>query len=188
VASPFKPKTAPGLKGWIAGTGYYREHLTLEGWSYLDPRNVPLSINKATGISVSATSGSWSTGLDLGDVHPTTKNPKGAATVQKVLQNAAQLDLWTVLGSKATKSVKREQAPNKDRALTWLILVLVDAKTETVRAEVSLPARITGGKVTHWVERILVDVTPPGSDEPKRHDSANDSDDSDVDVPVRRRA
>lgn len=190
VNSPFEPRNAPGLKGWISGTGFYREHLSLESWDRLDPLGVPISLNRATGISVSATSGSSITGLDCGDQQPTTKNPKGAATVEKVLKNAAQLDMWAMIGTSGAvvPRPKGKKVPSKDRVLTWLILIYFDAKNQTVRAEVSLPAAISGGRVRRWVERILVEV-PARKPEPEKRGEADDDNDDDVlDVPVRRRA
>ncbi|HEY0465542.1 MAG TPA: hypothetical protein VGC79_15105, partial [Polyangiaceae bacterium] len=98
-----------------------------------------------------------------------------------------QLDMWTLLGMAPRKAQKQDRAPKRDRVLSWLMLILADKKTETVRAEVSLPAVIERGRVRHWIERIIVEMPAPGGRAPNPRHSDNDGDNGELDVPVHRR-
>lgn len=190
-ATPFEPKNAPGLKGWIAANGKLRESCALSGCRKMDPNGAPLSVNEDLMIAYSVTSGDRFTGLEIGLRQPATKNTKGAVTVNAVIRNA-QLAFATNEDGALTlppgtggveKPLKGEEL--RKQCLVWFVLVFADLKSGEYRCEVSLPSGVKNGKVTSWLERILVpklDQFAPGNE-----GNQHDEDDDRIDVPVRMR-
>jgi hypothetical protein len=186
MESAFEPRNAPGLKGWIAGTGYFREQTRLAGCIMRDPYGIPISYNEKLGISLSVTSGNPITGLVFLNKQPMTKNAKGAATVTRILKNASQLEMWAP--SQARPGVLRVAGKPPKKPVTdliWLVLVFVDTEHDVIRVEVSLPRGIVGRRVNLWTKRIL--VADPGN-RPEAQKSHDDDADDDVDVRVQRKA
>src|SRR5690606_17370257 len=87
AASPFAPKNAPGLLGWVDSVAYTRRALIqmpTEKWEMFDRRGAPFAMNKELGVTLAITSANNITGIDIGNKQPVTKNEKGVVTLQAV--------------------------------------------------------------------------------------------------------
>lgn len=177
-ASPFEPITAPGTKGWIAGTGVLREALSLEGWAPQDVRNLPLSVHPAKTHSVSATSGDERTGIP--NLTPTTKNPKGVVVADAVAVNM-ELDFGEAFRRQEIRQARRATSAPK------MYLMLVTSTEDELRAEVSKPSKIARKQIVAWSERIIL-PTISRHPEPMAPQRGADLDHGqEIDVPVARR-
>lgn len=161
----------PALSQWNRTVRELREGLLPLGWSKSDEGNYSLTIDPTGEIALAVASGCPNTGK--ADALPTTKCPKGPSTVDAVLANAAQLELFP----------KVVLPPSEDDRITWLLLFHRDEKE--IRAELSLPASIDNdGKIDGWQERIIL---PPVPLDPIVTSTTPDFG-PDVDIEVRRRA
>lgn len=155
-ASPFEPITAPGLKGWIAAVGVFREALSMSReWEAQDVHCCPLMANAAKSVAICITSGDERTGSPEEDVCPTTKNPKGIVLGEAVRVNMEQMELDF---GPHYRTIKRKPRNATIAPMTWVLMVYTTA--HDVMAELSLPAAIEGGYIVKWHQRI---VLPPMS-------------------------
>jgi hypothetical protein len=159
----------------------------------LNDRNLPLTVNRATELAITASSGDEFTGIE--DAAPRTRNPKGVTTRQKVNANAAQLGLFSDMTDSAEEFLEEVKKWN-----TWLLLSYRDHAARVVRCELSRPVGIgVDGRVDGWYERIILGAVPFDGDElvltGNGGDGGNNADGSvefdsgsdAVDVEVRRR-
>lgn len=150
------PPIMEGLTRWGRTNRFLREELIPAGWRFDNPRNLPQTIHPSGDFAIVATTGDELTGLL--DLLPTTKYPKGYATVQAVETNE-QLALdfgYFDLGPDDGR------ATDAGDLLTWFMLFHVDEAG--FRVELSLPDGIVDGRITSWAERIILPVFPRDDD------------------------
>lgn len=153
------PPSFPGVNAWAEGVRSLRESLLPKGWERLNDRNLPLTVNRATNVAITASSGDECTGVE--DMAPRTRNPKGVTTKQKVNANAQQLGLFADMTASAEELIEEVKKWN-----TWFLLSHRDEKKKVVRCELSRPIGIgVDGRVDGWHERIILDEIPFGGDE-----------------------
>jgi len=148
-------EAAPVAMSGMARWGRINEHLRIskakEGWSFENPRNLPLTIHPTGAFAIVATTGDAQTGSKTG-APPTTKYAKGA-TYQKVVKDNGQLQLPLFVDAEMGAAL-HDVATDQPRA-TWILLYYVTE--HAVLAELSLPGSITAqGYVDFWRERILI--------------------------------
>jgi hypothetical protein len=131
MCTALDPPIMEGLNRWGRTNRFLREELIPAGWRYDNPRLLPRTIHPSGEFAIVATTGDELTGLV--DAQPTTKYPKGFATIQAVAVNE-QLTLdFGNLGPGADDS----QAVGEADLLTWFLLFHVD--DDGFRVELSLP-------------------------------------------------
>jgi hypothetical protein len=156
ICTPLDPPIMEGLTRWGRTNRFLREEMIPVGWSFDNPRNLPRTIHPSGEFAIVATTGDELTGLL--DLLPTTKYPKGYATVQAVETNEQltldfeDFDLGAADG----------QANDVGDLLTWFMLFHVD--DDGFRVELSLPDAIIDGRITSWAERIILPVFPRDDD------------------------
>lgn len=146
----------PGLPGsimWGRTNRFLREETQLlDAWKWSNPKGLPHTISPAADLAIVATSGDDNTGV-IKD-KPSTKYPKGAATIAKVVANQ-QLSLHDV----------DEEFPNGDelsseeavKIPTWYFLYFLSG--EEIRAELSYPRAISeNGYIVDWTYRVIIDA------------------------------
>jgi hypothetical protein len=144
-----------GLTRWGRTTRFLREELVTAGWGFDNPRNLSRTIHPSGEFAIVATSGDAATGRP--GLTPTTKYPKGYATVLAVVANEQlALDLGDYdLGDDGA-------GRRTDTLRTWFLLTYIDEDGFWI--ELSLPDAIADGQITSWVERICLPVLPPHDD------------------------
>jgi hypothetical protein len=156
ICTALDPPIMEGLTRWGRTNRFLREELVPSGWSYDNPRLLPRTIHPSGEFAIVATTGDELTGLV--DLRPTTKYPKGFATIQAVEINEqlaldfGDLDLGPDDG----------QAADEGDLRTWFLLFHVDDDGFCV--ELSLPDAIVDGRITSWAERIILPVFPRDDD------------------------
>lgn len=177
-ASPFEPITAPGTKGWIAGTGVLREALSLEDWAPQDVRNLPLSVHPAKTHSITVTSGDERTGI--AHLTPTTKNPKGVVVADAVAANM-ELDFGKEYRRQEVSRARRVKSAPK------MYLMLVTSTNDELRAEVSKPSKIVKKQIVEWSERIILSTISRHPEPMVPQRGVDFGQGQEIDVPVARR-
>jgi hypothetical protein len=188
------PASFSGIYAWAETIRALRDRLLLLGWERLNDRNLPLTVNPATKVAITASSGDECTGIE--NLNPRSRNSKGNATRELATSNALQLGLFADMTESPEALV--EEAENWD---TWLLLSYRDLRAQTVRYELSRPINIgVDGRVDGWNERIILGEIPFDDDQfslvtsgvsgGRNSDGSAQLDrQSDiVDVPVRRKA
>jgi hypothetical protein len=133
------PRTYRGITFWAEFVKDFRQKL--DNWTAQSIKNFDLTVNPQEDMAIVIMSGDKFTGLS-GSAMPSTKNPKGAMTLQLVENN--QLSLFPEM---------RENPIIKEGCQYW-ILLYYKAEDE-IRLELSLPNNIDGeGKINSWLERI----------------------------------
>ncbi len=156
ICTALDPPIMEGLTRWGRTNRFLREELVPAGWRYDNPRLLPRTIHPSGEFAIVATTGDELTGLV--DLQPTTKYPKGFATIQAVETNEqlaldfGDLDLGPDDG----------QAADAGDLRTWFLLFHVD--DDGFRVELSLPDAIMDGRITSWAERIILPVFPRDGD------------------------
>ena len=173
------PPILEGLTRWGRTNRFLREELIPLGWTYDNPRNLPRTIHTSGEFAIVATTGDDLTGLL--DLLPTTKYPKGYATVQAVETNeqlVLEFEDFDVGGADG-------QASDAGDLLTWFMLFHLD--DEGFRVELSLPDAIVDGRITSWAERIILPVFPRDEDRLAALLPGGDDQDGEIVVEVTRR-
>lgn len=148
ICTALDPPIMEGLTRWSRTNRFLREELIPAGWHYDNPHLLPRTIHPSGEFAIVATTGDELTGLV--DLQPTTKYPKGVATIQAVETNEqlaldfGDLDLGPDEG----------QATDVGDLRTWFLLFHVD--DDGFRVELSLPDAIVDGRITSWAERIIL--------------------------------
>lgn len=157
ICTALDPPIMEGLTRWGRTNRFLREELVPADWHYDNPRLLPRTIHPSGEFAIVATTGDELTGLV--DLQPTTKYPKGFATIQAVETNEqlaldfGDLDLGPDDG----------QAADTGDLRTWFLLFHVD--DDGFRVELSLPDAIMDGRITSWAERIILPVFPRDGDQ-----------------------
>ena len=172
----FHSSAAAGTYMYHEGTAALRRVCVPEGYDYDEEGHQPRTFNDQLGVSIIFQTGDENTGILTG-IEPTTRNPKGTATRDKVSANVEQLALF--------EFVAREDP--EGQSYNWVFLAaVVDG---FVRSELSLPREITeDGKPCDWAERIILPEEPLASDAVNTDLDAGDKPDNtstdDVDIDV----
>ena len=156
VCTALDPPIMEGLTRWGRTNRFLREELIPAGWTFDNPRNLPRTIHPSGEFAIVATTGDELTGV-LG-LLPATKYVKGYATVRAVETN----EQLTLDFEAFDLGAADGQARNAGDLVTWLMLFHVDE--EGFRVELSLPDGIAEGRITSWVERIILPVFPREDD------------------------
>ena len=150
TCTAFDPPITAGFLRFARTVRFLREALVPQGWDYDNPINLSRVVHPSRKFAIVATSGDEATGI-LSYV-PTTKYPKGYATVLAVDTNGQLAFDFGDLNPAANEVETDKQLT------TWFLLYHRDENE--IRAELSLPSAMTGGLITHWEERIIL---PPFS-------------------------
>jgi len=154
--SPNDPPTFPGMAGWAHATRHLRELLSPAGWRKDDPSNFSMTINDERRLYIVVATGDDFAGREGAD-DPRTKAPKGQWT-EEAVSNNQQLELFP-------DSIPEHIRMRSETAgyTAWYLLIVVTA--DDIRAELSRPLDMVGGKIAVWAERIILppfDFGPPG--------------------------
>ncbi|MGJ7908234.1 hypothetical protein ACOQFL_17360 [Actinopolyspora sp. H202] len=160
----FEPRSAAGLKDWIARVGKLRSRLVENtGWLFDDPLNVPLVFDHSRSVAVGVLLGDGNTGSSWKTEGPHSKYPKGKVISQATAKGeevfALDLDLTQPGG-------RGRLTPDELRGMdVWFLvthaLTARDGEQERfeVHREISLAQPIEPEThITRWRERL---VLPP---------------------------
>jgi hypothetical protein len=155
-ADEFSPVTAAGTLRWLEAVRMLRQGLVTDGWVLNDDRNSPRAVDPSGRFAVVPVSGTADTGLRDGT--PKTANPRGEASSRAVQVNG-QLEFGFA-------ALLPDMAAEKAGAVTTWFLLYYRSQTDELRAELSLPVRISDkGVVDAWRERILLPTRTFGADQ-----------------------
>ena len=175
------PPNLPGTIFWGTAVRYLRDELLPLGWTKDDPRNYSLVISPDGAKGISVATGTEDTGNPSPLARPTTKSPKGTATIEAVENNAAQLEL-------ALGDIPARPMPLPDRReppLVYIFLIRIDRGE--VFAELSLPLTMgSDGRPLLWRERIVIPMGAEGDNPPGLRRRGPEPG-PDVDVSITRR-
>lgn len=174
-ADSFSPVNAAGTYRWMESVRMLRQGLASDGWKPNDDRNSPRVIDPSGKIALVPVSGTADTGLAEGA--PKTANPRGKASSRAVQING-QLEF-------SVTALLADMAGEKAGSIETWFLLYYRAQGEELRAELSLPVRITEkGVVDAWRERILLPNRTFGAEVPLPRD-AGGSDDVEFNIAAR---
>lgn len=146
TCTAFDPPIMSGFMRYGRTVRFMREELVPNGWDIDNPRNFCRTIHPSRRFALVATSGDEATGNPK--AVPTTKYPKGYATVRAVETNGQlALDLGI-----------EDEHDGDEQLSTWFLLYYVT--DDGFQAEISLPNGMIGGSITDWMERIILPVVP----------------------------
>jgi hypothetical protein len=169
------PPFIPGTEAWRFVVRTLREELLPLGWRKDDPSNYSLIISDSRSLNIVVASADAFTCIP--HVSPRTKSLKGMFTEAAVLKNTLETDLFP-----ETVVAELRRAATILSYPTWMLLILID--DEHCRAELSLPSAFDDHHVTAWAERIFIpDIDIDGGVPVKPP-----VDNTDIDVPVKRKA
>ena len=154
------PPAFAGIMAWGEANCGLREGLVPLGWERHNDRNLPLTINRDTGVALTVSSGDECTGIE--GMVPRTRNPKGITIKDATSSNRAQLGLFSDMDAPPDST----DLDAIDEWSTWLLLTYRDTMSRTVRCELSRPIAIgIDGRVDGWAERIILGSIPYDGDE-----------------------
>jgi len=148
------PRMFPAIAAWAETIAAVRENLAPLRWTRSELKNYSRAVDAAGHVAIAVAAGNEETGRAEGN--PSTKTAKGARTVEAVVVNQVQLQLFE-------NPAPPEAVDGKDGRVTWLLLMY---RTESeIRCELSLPVAIgTDMRVSQWQERIILRSIPLDSD------------------------
>jgi hypothetical protein len=150
------PRWFPPLAGCAETVRGLRDYLATLQWENCDNNNYARSLDPSGQLAIAVATGNEGTGLV--DSSPATSSSKGRSTVEAILINQFQLDMFEELKVQAIDAAS-QQAIQDDKRVMW-ILLMYRAKDET-RAELSLPVAIGADmRVNNWRERIILRPIP----------------------------
>jgi hypothetical protein len=153
TCTAFDPPIMAGFMRYGRTIRFLREDLVPAGWEFDNPRNFCRTIHPSRKFALVATSGDEGTGNPK--LTPTTKHPKGYATVRAVETNG-QLTL-------DFPGIRIEaEGSDAEQLATWFLLYRVTE--DEIRAEVSLPNGMVGANITDWLERVILPSFPREDD------------------------
>ena len=162
---------APGYYAWNGTVRALRDILMPQGWARNDDICYSRVVSPDKSIAIAVCTGDDGTGNK--DATPRTKYAKGTAT-----QVAVSINQGSLFGDPIPSE---EEAPE-----TWITWMLLKKRTDdTVFAELSLPSSMTkDGQVESWQTRVIL---APMLIDPNI-EVEDDSAETPIDVPVRRRS
>jgi hypothetical protein len=150
------PRQSAGFYLWSEAIAALREANAPRGWHGEDDQNLPYAVNESRTIRIAVATGDEYTGLK--DQTPCTNSKKGPRTVTAVASNKQQYELWP--GVELTPETLMNVTGSMG-CTTWLLLIHRDIQAEEIRCELSRPVDMNAeGKVSRWVERIILSSTP----------------------------
>jgi len=174
-ADRFSPVNGAGTLRWMETVRMLRQGLAVDGWSPNDDRNSPRTIDPSGTRAVIPVSGTADTGLVDGT--PKTANPRGKASSRAVQING-QLEF-------SVTALLADMAAEKAGTIETWFLLYCRAQNDELRAELSLPVRISEkGVIDAWRERILLPVRTFGAELSVPRDAGGD-DDVEFDIAAR---
>jgi hypothetical protein len=162
LCTSLDPPVLEGLIRWGRATRFLREELTPFGWTVDNDSNIARTVHPGGDFAIVVASGDARTGIP--GAHPAHKNRKGPATEKSVNTNG-------MLPFDFSPWETRSGLPQ-----TWVLLV--HTADDEFQVEVSLPNRMEEGRVTSWVERIILPSVP------REHDPAEPVRPGDNPLPV----
>ncbi|MGX5723159.1 hypothetical protein [Shinella zoogloeoides] len=169
------PPFIPGTEAWRFVVRTLRDELLPLGWRKDDPSNYSLVINDSSQINIVVASSDTLTCSVYGS--PRTKSLKGLFTEAAVLKNTLEEDMFP-----ETVEAELRKAASILSYPTWMLLIHIE--DEVCKAELSLPSAYDDRNVTDWAERIFIPL--PGIDGGLPIEDPIE--DTDIDVPVKRKA
>jgi hypothetical protein len=144
--TPDDPLGYPGIHRWGVMTRHLRQALRIRGWSSSDEGHLAVALAPDHAIAICVSTGDSATGQIGGS--PSTKYPKGSATVTAVEVNRFQLDMFN-------SNAMANADESAGGPLTWILLSHMSGGV--VSSELSLPSDLgLDGRVNAWSERILL--------------------------------
>lgn len=154
------PPLYRGIAAWAETTCALREALIPLGWKRSDEGNLPITINGAGSLAITAATGDDYTGREDGS--PCTRSSKGPRTAEAVTGNSLAQTLFGDI------RLRPSDLQRINTRMTWMLLFARDIAREEVRSELSLPSKMNvEGVVDGWLERIILGTLPLGSDSVK---------------------
>jgi hypothetical protein len=138
------PPAAPGLFFWCECVRTLRDRLVPQQWTKDETDNYSTVVSPDRRVAIAVATGGAGTGQP--GFTPTTKHPKGQATLNAIQLN--QLDLF-----------RKTQPATIGAPITWLLLVsrLRDGDKEYIVSEISRPGSITeSGWIATWETRYIL--------------------------------
>ncbi len=174
LCTPNDPPFIPGTEAWRFVVRTLREGLLPLGWRKSDPGNYSLVSTDDRQLNIVVASADQfvkRTGAD-----PRTRSLKGLYTEAAIARNLVQNDLFpeTIPENVRVAAASLEYP-------TWILLIYIT--DDECRAELSFPDLIEEQSIVSWAERIFIP-----DDEPPASAADMDDEESEYDIPVRRRA
>lgn len=152
--TPHHPATAHGYYGWSEMNRSLADSLVISRWgARQSERNLPLVVNMAGTMAITASSGDEDTGRK--DGYPCTSSPKGRCTADFLRVNKKQMKFAFMEDAVQVAAMKPTGRS------TWIFLVYRDLQRSEIRYELSRAVAMSdNGHVDDWVERIIFPSTP----------------------------
>lgn len=168
------PPFIPGTEAWRYTVRTLREGLLPLGWRKADPGNYSIVSSDERKLNIVVATADQFVKRTAGD--PRTNSLKGLYTAAAIARNAVVADLFpdTIPDNIRVTAASLEHP-------TWMLLIYIT--DEEFRGELSFPEAIEDKTITSWSDRIFIP-----SDEDSASSVETDSDDSEYDILVRRRA
>lgn len=173
LCTPNDPPFIPGTEAWRYVVRTLRDGLLPLGWRKADPGNYSIVSSDERTINIVVASADKFV-QSLG-TNPRTRSLKGLYTEAAIARNSVTYDLFpeTIPENIRVAAASLEYP-------TWILMIYIT--DEEFRAELSFPAEIEEKMIVSWKERIFI----PNDETIVIEENVED--DSDFDIPVRRRA
>jgi hypothetical protein len=146
MCNDLDPPNMEGMSRYGKTVRFLREELLPDGWEYDNSRGYCRTIHPSGEFAIVVSSGDDNTGIWVPGRSPSTKYPKGDATVRAVEANdQLAFDLGEGFEPKEPATVPER---------TWYLLYRVT--TDEIFVELSFPTAIKGGIIADWDERIIL--------------------------------
>lgn len=175
------PPTFSGTAAWAETNRSLADSAVEARWgTQKSEMNLPLVVNNAKTMAITACSGDKYTGLK--DSFPCTRSPKGPSIKDAVKINNQQKFSFMEEPAKIAASIRK---PGRQ---TWIFLVYRDLHHGEVRFELSRPISMADdGHVDNWAERIIFPPTPFDIDTKTNYVGDDDGEQSpEITVEIRR--
>lgn len=140
------PPIFGGLLRYAETVRALRERLVPEGWTRDDTKNFSTAVSPDGRIAIAVARGDEATG-DV-DATPSTKYPKGAATIEAVERNLLLPFDETAIAANASSGIEPTRS-------TWFLLH--SRENGTLKCELSRPTAVDrSGHVEEWDERLIL--------------------------------
>ncbi|GAB3558413.1 hypothetical protein J2S53_003697 [Actinopolyspora lacussalsi] len=176
----FEPRSAAGLRDWIARVGKLRSLIVAEmNWRFADPQNVPVVFDPDSKTALGVLLGDNRTGNQYGKDGPRSKYPKGKAVSEgTAVRGGDSVLTFDVAQPNGRTQLTSDELGEMDLwfLVTYSLTVPTDdGKRFEVHREVSFAEPIkTGSYITRWRERLLLPkqtfdpvAQPYGPEKPK---------------------
>jgi hypothetical protein len=154
ACTPNHPATYPGFSAWAEANRSLADNLIISRWGEKQSeRNLPLVVNYAQTIAITASSGDADTGRE--DGFPCTSSSKGQCTADFLRVNKKQ-QKFAFMEDPAQLAAMKTSGRT-----TWIFLIHRDMQLGEIRYELSRPISMSeDGHVDNWAERIIFPPRP----------------------------